>query len=107
MSLTGVADPSIHVAPGKGYNSLHNSLGLEFYNLDDLVTFDVPFTYEDTEDTGVHPPGTFDYTAFVAFPEECNEEGVLCPAVIVAHAIGGLTDNEKMYTMELLRRRRY
>ncbi len=48
----------------------------------------------------MHPVGNYNYTAFVAYPEGAKNE----PAVIVAHAIGGVTDSERYYAMELARR---
>ena len=48
----------------------------------------------------VHPVGNYNYTAFVAYPEGAKHEA----AVIVAHAIGGVTDSERYYAVELARR---
>ncbi len=44
--------------------------------------------------------GNYNYTAFVAYPEGAKKAA----AVIVAHAIGGVTDSERYYAVELARR---
>ena len=96
-----MADPSIHVNPAKGFNSLRNSLGLnDVGQSHDITTFNLAFHFEDETDGVIHSGGAYDYAPFVAHPDEC----ALCAVVIVAHAIAGITDNEKMYAIELAKR---
>jgi dienelactone hydrolase len=106
VATNSVEDPRVHNDRANGeYNPLADLAAaatndVDLYHQEGIVSFDLPFTYEDVANGQWHRGGgKFEYTAFVAHPEGAKN----APAVIVAHAFGGVTASEKYYAVELAR----